>query len=113
MYPRGSNPRVDHRICKKSLAYAEEQVESLLADWVDPLDHRKGIVAREFLPSGRVIAAQPSDFRELKTRFVPNCRFSQPDRPTHYENENIAAVRILPKSVVLESWDWLTVPVTA
>lgn len=111
VYPRGSDPRIARRILSKSLDYAARQVADRLADWVDPNDPSKGIVALEFLPSGKVFAA--SDLTELKTRFVANCRFLQPDRPTHYENDLIAALRIHPKAVALPSWDWSHEAVTA
>lgn len=112
VYPRGSDPRIARRILSKSLFYAQEEVRNYRADWVDPADPRKGIVPREFLPSGKVYAADPDELAELKTRFVANCSF-QPDRPTHYQNEKIAAVRIHPKSVVMGKWDWQMEPATA
>jgi hypothetical protein len=109
VYPRGSDPRTSRPILRKSFPYAQEQVRNLLADWVDPLDPRKGIVAREFLPSGKVFTISPN---ELKTRFVANCRLLQPDCPTHYENDQIAALRIRSKATVLRSWDWTAEPAT-
>jgi len=113
VYPRGADPRTSRPILRKSAHYAEDQVNQCLADWVDPLDHSRGIVAREFLPSGKVFAADPRDLSDLKTRFIANCRYCQPDRPTHYENDLIAAVRIYPKSEAMPGWDWQMEPATA
>ena len=113
VYPRGSDPRSARRILSKSLSYAQEEVRNCRADWVDPADPRKGIVPREFLASGKVFAAAPSDLADLKRRFVANVRYRQPDRPTNYTNNDIAAVRIHAKSVVQRTWDWQMEPATA
>jgi hypothetical protein len=110
VYPRGANPRLARPILHKKLTYCEKQVEDCLADWVDPADPGQGIVAREFLPSGKAL---PVTVNELTTAFVRQTRFCQPDRPTNYANELIAAVRIPPKAVSLPTWDWSAEPATA
>lgn len=110
VYARGADPRTSSPILRQSLGYAIKQVEEFVADWVDPSNLRKGIIPREFLPSGKAL---PVTVNELKTRFVANTRVLQPDRPTHYQNEDIVALRIHPKAVVLPSWDWSKEPALA
>jgi len=65
------NPAIDRWIVKKSIFYALEQVKNFLADWVDPDDHRKGIVAREFLPSSK--ALEPAETSTLEQ--IPGIRY--------------------------------------
>ena len=85
VYARGSNPAVDRRIQRKSVSFCERQVEEALADWVDPDDHMKGIVCREFLCFGeKILPAQPEQLRKLSHRNslpaveVQNSRFDDP-----------------------------------
>lgn len=53
VFARRSNPAIDKPILRKNLSYGEEQVRFGVAEWVDPLDPSKGIVALEMLLSGR------------------------------------------------------------
>jgi hypothetical protein len=73
VFARGSNPAIDRPIVRKSVFYAFEQVENFLADWIDPDDHRKGIIAREFLPSAKQYAVEPEDISTLQ--HVPGIRY--------------------------------------
>lgn len=75
VYSRGSNPRIDRRILRKSASYALEQVEKLLADWVDPDDWSKGIVAREYLPSEKHTLPTEADNTSLG---MPHLKFIPP-----------------------------------
>lgn len=52
MFARRSNPSVDKPILRKKMAYLRGQVRSGVADWIDPFDPRKGIIAREMLHFG-------------------------------------------------------------
>lgn len=52
VFGRRANPAVDSHIMRKSLSYCEAQVAQHLADWIDPLDQKKGIIARERLYFG-------------------------------------------------------------
>jgi hypothetical protein len=52
VFGRRANPAVDPHIMRKSLSYCEAQVAQHLADWIDPLDQKKGIIAREMLYLG-------------------------------------------------------------
>lgn len=62
VFARRSNPAIDRPILRKSLIYCAGQVASGLADWVDCLNPRKGIVAQEYLPSGKAL---PADTQQL------------------------------------------------
>ena len=103
VFARRSNPAVDQPILRKSESYANQQVESGLADWVDPFDHSKGIMCRAFLHFGEKIAQVetvevPNYFRadgELRgVRFVP---------PPSDQRPSPASIR--------EGWDWQLEPV--
>lgn len=52
VFARGSNPAVDRRLQRKSESYGIAEVAAARADWVDPLDHSKGIICRAILYSG-------------------------------------------------------------
>lgn len=88
VFSRGSNPAVDRRIQRKSLSYAAEQVEIGMADWIDALDHSKGIICREFLYSGeRLVNAAPESLTKLaRPRRCPlpalevNARYDDPEK---------------------------------
>ena len=67
VYSRRSNPSIDKPIIRKHMKYLEAQVSDFLADWVDPSDKRKGIIAREFLRSGRALPPNPVDVEKLLT----------------------------------------------
>jgi hypothetical protein len=61
VFARGANPRVDRFILKKNFNYCSDQVDLGRADWVDPHDARKGIIAREVLFFGERTVPQKSD----------------------------------------------------
>lgn len=79
VFARRANPAIDRPILHKSAAYCEDAVNTRFADWVDPQDHSKGIIAREMLPSGKIavtveIAATSSLLPPLEPsgcKFVP------------------------------------------
>lgn len=89
VFARGSNPAIDHRLVSKSLAYGTAEVEAGRADWVDPNDHSRGILCREFLYSGQqLITAAPETVSKLaRPRPCPipplevgNARFDDPEK---------------------------------
>jgi hypothetical protein len=66
VFSRGSNPRVDRPIQRKSVSYAAEEVAAGRADWVNPDDHAQGILCRAILYSGeRLITAAPEAIEKL------------------------------------------------
>ena len=69
VFARRSNPAISRPILRKSLAYAEEQVRFGSADWVDSLDHAKGIIAREMLPSGKMFV--PAETVSVSKAILP------------------------------------------
>jgi hypothetical protein len=52
VFGRGTNPLTDREIQRKKMSYLEEMVRVGNSDWVDPLDHKKGILASEILRFG-------------------------------------------------------------
>jgi len=104
VFARRANPSADRPIVKKSESYADAQVAAGLADYVDPKDKRKGIIAREYLASSRVAAAEPGD--------LPNCFRADgelPDDPllhacvaTYASDMNLFDVILAPHEV---NWD--------
>jgi hypothetical protein len=98
LYARGANPCVDHRIAKKSLFYAETQVAEGLADWVDPCDPSRGIIAREYLPSGK--KAQAPDPVAVESLTLPRAELPGVKYvpPSSDPRPRIASVRA--------GWDW-------
>lgn len=102
VFSRGSNPRVDRPILRKSLCYGLEQVENRLADWVDPIDPGKGIIARELLPSGKAVAAEPEKVqcltdKALGIKVIPAKMDKNPTLPRlKYESLVNASV----------NWEW-------
>jgi len=46
IFAKYSNPAIDLPIIKKSIAHCEREVSALLADWVNPADHKAGIICR-------------------------------------------------------------------
>lgn len=69
VFARGANPRVDRFILKKNFNYCSEQVDTGRADWVDPHDARKGIIAREMLYFGER-TSQPEPEYSFDPSFV-------------------------------------------
>ena len=74
VFSRGANPRIDRPILRKSLSYATEQVENLLADWVDPGDPGQGIIAREFLPSSKHLV-ETADVASVDWAEIPGIKY--------------------------------------
>ena len=107
VYPRGSNPRVDRPILRKSIHYAEEQVVNFLASWIDPLDPAKGIVALDFLPSGKAIDAAPEQIDRLTSSLSPaevgGCKFCPPNTP---KNPTIPRIHLESLQLAAINWDW-------
>lgn len=104
MYPRGANPRLARRMVNKSLSYAEQQVREHRADWVDLLDHGKGIVPREFLASGKIYSATSEQIEELTSpppdvglKFTP---------PPFFKNPTLPRINIQSLLESAPSWDW-------
>lgn len=101
VFARGANPRVDRPILKKSTFYGAEQVQNLLADWVDPSDHSRGIIAREFLPSAKrveTVEVSAVNWAELPgIRYVP---------PPMEENPTLPRLNLQALSEVVPTWDW-------
>jgi len=105
VFARRANPSADRPIVKKSESYADAQVAAGLADYVDPKDKRKGIIAREYLASSRVAAAEPGD--------LPNC---------FRADGELRGVKFIPPSNdprlailarIRAGWDWSTEQIPA
>ena len=76
MFAKRSNPFVDRPILRKSKNYVEQQVSHGRAHWVDPEDHKKGIVCREMLYFGeRALKPEPVS---AKSSPRPNLRWEPP-----------------------------------
>jgi len=104
VFARRADPRVDRPIVRKNLNYLETQVAEGLADWVDPCDPAKGIIAREYLPSGKAQAPDPVAVESLNMprAELPGVKYVPPatdPRP------RISSVRA--------GWDWSVDPVNA
>lgn len=83
VFARRSNPAIDKPILRKNLSYAEEQVDSGLAEWVDPLDRSRGVIAREMLYFGEkalpLQTVSVSDkFPSLTGGEIPGLKFVAP-----------------------------------
>lgn len=104
VFARRANPSVDRPIVRKNLAYAETQVGEGLADWVDPCDPSKGIVAREYLPSGKVLVPDSADFQALTLprAELPGVKYVPPSSDPRPR-----------MSTVREGWDWSIEPIVA
>ena len=69
VFSRGSNPAVDRHIQRKSLSFCTVEVEAGRAEWVDPADHSRGIIARDFLCFGEKLKpAQSEQVQSLRFR---------------------------------------------
>ena len=127
VYPRGANPRVDRPIQRKTLEFCRQQVEQYgSADWVDPKDHSKGIVCRQFLHFGarvaqKITAAGVDEARymkRLKKRLrsalppveVGGCRFVAPGTE---KNPTLARAILTPVTEAAWRWDWSKEAVSA
>lgn len=124
VYPRGANPLVDRHIQRKSLHFCTEQVEVYgAADWIDPLDHAKGIVCRDRLFFGekieRILDATPAEVEKLtrgnlRSALPPaeigNCKFVG---PASERNETFARIQVDNVLIASRSWDWTMEPATA
>src|SRR6266536_5127778 len=72
VFARGSNPAIDRPNQRKSESYGVAEVEAGRADWVDPQDHARGILCREFLYSGEKLKPpQPDWVRTLRSSLPP------------------------------------------
>lgn len=69
VFARGSNPAVDRHIQRKSESFCAIEVNAGRADWVNPDDHSRGIICRDFLYFGeKVSPAQPEQLSKLTLR---------------------------------------------
>jgi hypothetical protein len=73
VFARGSNRAIDRPNQRKSESYGQEEVDAGRADWIDPNDHRQGILCRAFLYSGQtlVIAAPEASEKLSRPRRCP------------------------------------------
>lgn len=116
MYPRGSDPRTARRILSKSLSYAQEEVRNYRADWVDPADPSRGIVPREFLASGKLLAATLDQIEHLA---VEGMNGPPPDvglkfiPPPMEKNPTLPRINVESLVVAAPSWDWQMEPARA
>jgi hypothetical protein len=103
VFARRSNPSVDRPILRKNLIYCQTQVEEGLADWVNLGDPSRGIIAREYLPSGKVLLPELVDETlELPSLELPGLKFVPPATDTR------------PRVAILRAgWDWSQEPVPA
>src|SRR5437899_2272806 len=97
VFARRADPRVDRPIVRKNLNYLETQVHEGLADWVDPCDPACGIIAREYLPSGKAQAPDPVAVESLNTprAELPGVKYVPPSSDSR---PRLASVRA--------GWDW-------
>lgn len=98
VFARRSNPSIDPPIVRKTLDYLEKQVLDLLADWVDPTNKRKGIIAREYLPSGKTLPPNPVDIEKLGTLPAIELPGLHLEFPKNCEGVSMASVRA--------NWQW-------
>lgn len=107
VFARGVNPSVEKPILHKSKSYAFSQVECGRADWVDPLDHSRGIIAREMIYFGpkELAPEQPSSISPgiFGLKFIPP---KMEKNPTLTRLEYASLVDSAP------SWDWTHEPQT-
>lgn len=105
VFARRANPSVDRPILRKSRAYAEEQIKNGLADWVDYLDPRKGIIAREYLPSGKALAPSAEELGTLtcSSDKALGVIFRKPPMP---ENPTLPHVQFATLAQMAPRWDW-------
>ncbi len=103
VFARGSNPAIDRPILRKSESYANQQVDSGRADWIDDNDHSRGIVCRELLYFGpREVRVEPADLKSVNFAELPGVRFVY----RREINPAIAAVRVQTLSSALPEWDF-------
>jgi hypothetical protein len=104
VFARRANPRVDRPIVRKNLNYLETQVHEGLADWVDPCDPSKGIIAREYLPSGKAHTPDPGAVRSLTLprAELPGVKFVPPATDPRPRLSSVRA-----------NWDWSVEQVNA
>ncbi len=97
VFARRADPRVDRPIVRKNLNYLETQVAEGLADWVDPCDPSRGIIAREYLPSGKAQSPDPVSVETLTLprAELPGVRYVP---PASDPRPRISSVRA--------GWDW-------
>lgn len=102
VFARGSNPAIDRPNQRKSIAYGYEEVNAGRADWIDPEDHRKGILCRAFFYQGETLKpAAPEQLKRLSHRSLPrslpplevrNTEFDDPERRIFKRQERMCLV---------------------
>lgn len=113
VFARRANPSVDPPILRKSRSYAEEQIQNGLADWVDFNDPRKGIIAREYLPSGKALAAMPEQLEELSALSPPPDAGLKFIRPPMEQNPTLPRINVQSVRMSAPTWDWSQETATA
>ena len=106
MFGRGTNPRIDPPILRKSESYAALQVEAGRADWLNPADHSQGILCRELIYFGpRAVQVETVSVTYCFTGSgeLPGLRFIPP--PTIH-NPTLPALQMESLFVAAPSWDW-------
>lgn len=105
VFARRANPSVDRPILRKSEFYAVEEVLRGRADWIDPENHRRGIICREMLyfgPRTTPIEVETVTVSRLPGE-IPGLRFI----PAKME-KNPTLPRLILGSLQssAQSWDW-------
>jgi hypothetical protein len=111
VFGRGSNPRVDLPILRKSESYAALQVEERRADWLDPDDHSKGILCRELIYFGpRAVYLETVELSQAFPAELPGIRFVPPPMP---KNETLPHLESNSLLASAPHWDWSAEPAPA
>lgn len=111
VFGRGTNPRIDPAILRKSESYAALQVQAGRADWLDPDAHSKGILCRELIYFGpRPVLVETVEISTAFSAELPGIRFIPPrteKNPTlpHLESSTLLAAA--------PYWDWSAEPASA
>jgi len=96
VFARGTNPRIDRPILRKSETYTDAQVAAGRADYVDPADKSKGIICREMLYFGeRPVRVETVPVGYLAPRELPGVKFVPPTTSTWPTLSGMA-----------QGWDW-------
>jgi hypothetical protein len=104
VFARRSNPSIDRPILRKSLAYVTDQVDAGRADWIDPTNPAKGIIAREMLHFGvRDLKAETADPLNYDWAELPGIRYV----PAKMEkNPTLPRLEMETLSAAAPTWDW-------
>lgn len=108
VFARRSNPAVARPILRKSIAYCQAQVRSGLAEWVDSLDYGRGIVALEYLPSGKQVETVAVDEKSIDDSYIGLKRVA-----TAPEWKNPTLPHIEFDTRAQHHWDWSGEPAIA